>query len=63
MELWTSTTLPPPLLPGEDPDEDETTAVSTQVGRPGQGNVPNAISIAQGCELGGEMYMDGMQVY
>ncbi len=50
MELWSSSTLPPPLIEDEsegDTDKDKETGLT----------IPK-----QGCDIDGESYMDGMQI-
>ena len=60
VELWTSTTLPPtttslPQIEGEVGESD-------QDGQGENEDENGLVTIGQGCDIGGEMYMDGMQV-
>ena len=52
MGLWTSTTLPPAISHEHTEEETSTTAIID----------PNAMP-GHGCDIDGEFYMDGMQVY
>ena len=51
MDLWTSTTLPPPLL------ED-----GTQKEEAKEGEETGLTTLSPGCTIEGESFMDGMQV-
>lgn len=53
VDIWTSSTLPPPLLTQEDEEEDaEVTDLA---------NLPMSTAPG-GCDIDGEFYMDGMKV-
>ena len=55
VDIWTSTALPPPMI------TDESDSGSESGEADGQESTEMTIG-RQGCDIGGEMYMDGMQV-